>query len=320
MVVANTEQPQPPDRTPPSTASNKNTAILYRMYRARWIYVALIPSFALLAVFKLYPAIDAIVKSFYFWKTSNLALIRFVGFDNYAKLLGDKDFWTSFGTLSIFLVWGFITTFAVVMPVTYLVFKLGEGRWGKFVQRMYVIPMMVPAMVGTLYWRFFFEYNFGILNTGLRGLGLESLTHVWLGEKATALPALLFMGFPWVGGFGFLILLAGFQGIDEALHEAAQLDGASPWQIFLRVDVPLIVPQARLLIILGMISGIQQFGTQMIMTNGGPAGSTTVPGLIMYKTAFTYSNLGYGTTMGVALFAIIMVITLFLNKYVRRMD
>ena len=120
--------------------------------------------------------------------------------------------------------------------------------------------------------------------------------------------------------FQSFLLLAGFQGIDKALHEAAQLDGATALQMFLRIDVPLIIPQARLLIVLGMIAGIQQFGTQMIMTNGGPAGTTTVPGLIMFKTAFTYSNLGYGTTLGVALFAIIMVVTLLLNKYIRRMD
>jgi raffinose/stachyose/melibiose transport system permease protein len=235
-------------------------------------------------------------------------------------LLKETEFWSSFGNLAVFLLWGFFVTFVILMPVTYLVFRLGTGRFGKWVQRLFVIPMMVPGMVLTLFWRFFYDYNYGILNTLLNNLGLQQYAHVWLGEKATALPALLFMGFPWIGGLGFLILLAGFQGIDESIHEAAEIDGANVFQVFRFIDIPLIIPQAKLLIVLGMIGGIQQFGTQMIMTNGGPGGATAVPGLIMYKTAFTNGDLGYGATMGVALFVIIMAITLFLNKYVKSQE
>jgi raffinose/stachyose/melibiose transport system permease protein len=287
------------------------------IFKARWIYAALVPSFLLLVVFNLYPAVDAIRKSFFFWKMSNYRNVRFVGLDNYLDLLQDAVFWKSFGTLAIFILWGFIVTFAILMPVTYLVYRLGDSRSGKWVQRLYVIPMMVPAMVIILFWRFFYDYQFGILNTVLKNIGLSEYVRVWLGEKATALPSLLFMGFPWVGGFGFLILLAGFQGIDTALHEAAKIDGATAMDQFFRIDIPLIIPQAKILIILGMIGGLQQYGTQMIMTRGGPDYSTTVPGLIMFDTAFKLQNFGYGATQGVALFVIILVITIINNKYIQ---
>jgi raffinose/stachyose/melibiose transport system permease protein len=298
-------------------SNQKNTSVLHKVLKAKWIYITLLPSFALLGLFNLYPAIDAFRKSFYFYKTSNMKNIRFIGWDNYIKLFHDTVFWKSFGNLSIFILAGFITTFLVLMPVTYLVYKLGSSNSGKWFQRLYVVPMMVPAMVLTLFWRFFYDYYYGILNVLLKSLGLENLMHVWLGEKLTALPSLLFMGFPWIGGFAFLILLAGFQGIDESLHEAAEIDGASGFQIFSKIDIPLIIPQAKLLILLGMIGGVQQYGTQMIMTNGGPDNSTTVPGLLMFNTAFKTQNIGYGATQGIALFIVIMALTVFNNKFIK---
>ncbi len=295
----------------------EDNLLLHRVFRARWIYATLAPSFLLLALFNLYPALDAIRKSFFFWKMSNYHSARFIGLRNYLDLFQDVVFWKSFGTLSIFILWGFFVTFCILMPVTYLVYRLGDSRSGKWIQRLYVIPMMVPGMVIILFWRFFYDYHYGILNTLLKNIGLSESTHVWLGEKATALPALLFMGFPWVGGFGFLILLAGFQGIDTSLHEAAKIDGAKALDQFFHIDIPLIIPQAKILIILGMIGGLQQYGTQMIMTRGGPDYSTTVPGLIMFDTAFKLQNFGYGATQGVALFIIILLITMVNNKYIR---
>ncbi|MFD2330562.1 carbohydrate ABC transporter permease [Cohnella sp. GCM10020058] len=286
-------------------------------FKVIFAYLALTPTFALLFVFSLYPAIKAFINSFYYMNFNNMRNTRFVGLDNYQTLLGDATFWKSFYNLGLFIAFGFISTFFVLMPVTYLVFRLGEGRWGKWIQRLYIIPMVIPFTVLILFWKFFYEYNFGILNNALKSLGLDAYMHVWLGEQATALPAILFVGFPWITGFGFLILLAGFQNNDPALHEAAKIDGASGGQIFLKIDIPLVLPQIKILIVLGMIAGIQQFGTQLIMTNGGPNGATIVPGLLMYQTAFTNGNIGYGSTIGVFLFAITLVITFINNKFIR---
>lgn len=294
----------------------KDMNIVARIIQAKWIYLALVPSFFLLGLFSMYPAINAIEKSFFFWKESSI-VVKFIGLRNYVQLLHDGQFWHSFVNLGIFIVWGFILTFAILMPVTYLVYKLGENSCGKWFQRFYVIPMMIPGMVLTLFWRFFYDYNYGILNSLLKSIGLGNFVHVWLGEKATALPSLLFQGFPWVGGFAFLILLSGFQGIDTSLHEAAEIDGARALQKFFSIDIPLIVPQAKLLIILGMIGGIQMYSQQLIMTQGGPDGATMVPGLQMYNEAFVIGDLGYGSTMGVAMFIVILIITLINNKFIQ---
>ena len=295
-------------------------SLVKRIFKARYIYLAMFPSIAFICIFNVYPILQALYMAFTDWKMNNFYNVNFVGFDNFAKVLSDPLFWKSCGNLLIFIVWGFINTMLWLMPITYLVYKLGTGKLGRFVQRAYIIPMMVPGMVITLFWRFFYETNFGMLNTILRMLGADGLTHVWLGEEMTALPALLFMGFPWIGGFGFLVLLAGFQGIDISLHEAAVIDGANAFRIFRKIDIPLIIPQMKILIMLGMINGIQQYTNQMIMTQGGPNYATYVPGLMMYKTAFTYGKLGYGAAIGVILFIIIMIFTVIFNTKIKSVD
>lgn len=291
-----------------------------RIGRNAGVYAALVPTFAFIAVFLLYPAGDAVGKSFYYWKMSDYNHPEFIGLQNYADLLRERLFWKSFGVLAIFISWGLVTLMGVLVPITYLVYKLGEYGAGRLIQRLYVIPMIIPSIVFILYWRFFYETNYGMLNNALKMIGLEAYTRVWLGEAHTALPALLFQGFPWVEGFGFLVILAGFQSIDRSLHESAEMDGASSFVKFVRIDLPLIVPQLKILIMLGMIGGIQQFALQLIMTKGGPNYATTVPGLLMYQYAFIYGNLGYGATMGVMLFVVILTITVLFNIFIKKAD
>ena len=293
-------------------------SILGQMAGKKWCYLGLLPTFALLVVFQLWPAIDSLYRSLCRWKTSNYFSPQFDGLSNYARLFSDKEFWGSFGVLLVFIVAGFITTFGVNMPVTYLVYKLGAGRVGQFFQKAFVIPMMVPGMVGTMYWKFFFSNNEGILNTILKYFGKAEWCRIWLGDKEVTLWCLLLIGFPFIGGFSFLILLSGFLNIDSSLGEAAQLDGANALHKFFYIDIPLIIPQMKILSILGMIAGIQAFQTQMIMTNGRYG--TMVPGLLMYQTAFTKGNYGYASAMGVVLFIIILFMTFIQNRYVKNAD
>ncbi len=300
--------------------SGNRRSTLQRVLKARWVYLAILPSIAFLLVFMIYPVIEAISLSFFDWKLTSYFNPRFIGLRNYEQILSDPLFWSSCRILLVFIAWGFCLTMGFVVPVTWLVYRLGSGWAGRLVQRAYVIPMMVPSMVLTLFWRFFYEPNFGMLNRILESAGKTEWTRVWLGEVETALPALLFMGFPWISGFGFLVILAGFQGIDESLHESGRIDGASSLRVFLRIDFPLIIPQLKILIILGMINGLQQFANPLIMTKGGPRYSTTVPGLLMYKNAFEYGKLGYGAAIGVLLFVVILAFSIVSNQSIKRAD
>lgn len=292
--------------------------LIRRIYEARWCYVALLPTLAMLCIFTLYPALSGVYRSFFRWKTKNYFNPVFDGWDQYVKLFGDEAFWESFGTLLIFLIAGFITSFAVNLPITYLIFRMKDGRMGKFFQRAFVVPMMIPGMVGTMYWRFFYQHGNGVLDTILNHLGLSRLSRIWLADNAVTLPAMLLKGFPFAGGFTMLILLSGLLNIDSALEESAQMDGASPWRIFRSIYLPLLLPQIKVLSILGMIAGIQDFGTQLVFTSGRYG--TMVPAYYMYKTAFVNGNYGYATAQGVVLFVLILTITLLQQKFIKRTD
>ena len=292
--------------------------LIRRIYEARWCYVALLPTLAMLCIFTLYPALSGVYRSFFRWKTKNYFNPVFDGWDQYVKLFGDEAFWESFGTLLIFLIAGFITSFAVNLPITYLIFRMKDSRSGKFFQRAFVVPMMIPGMVGTMYWRFFYQHGNGVLDTILNHLGLSHLSRIWLADNAVTLPAMLLKGFPFAGGFTMLILLSGLLNIDSALEESAQMDGASPWRIFRSIYLPLLLPQIKVLSILGMIAGIQDFGTQLVFTSGRYG--TMVPAYYMYKTAFVNGNYGYATAQGVILFVLILTITLLQQKFIKRTD
>ncbi|HZG57782.1 sugar ABC transporter permease [Paenibacillus sp.] len=277
----------------------------------RYIYLCLLPSFAFVGLFLVYPAFEAFRISLYDWTMRNYYNPSFSGFQNYVDALRDPVFLNSFWILAIFLAWMIVVIQAFAVIGAYWVYLLGDSKAGAFFKTGFVVPMVVPGMVLTLFWLFFYEPNFGMLNTLLTMLGLESWTKVWLGDsQATALGALLFKGFPFIGGMGFLIYLAGFQSIDGSLYEAARMDGAKGWQLFKSISLPLIIPQLKLTTLLTLIGGIQQFSDQYILTKGGPGFDTTVPGLYMFNQAFVYGKLGVGSAVGVILFFIIIAFSM----------
>jgi ABC-type sugar transport system permease subunit len=177
--------------------------------------------------------------------------------------------------------------------------------------------MVVPGVVLTLIWGFFYDTNLGLLNQLLEALGLGRWRQAWLGDAGLSLYALMFMGFPWVGGFPLLIYYAGLQSIPTDVFDSARIDGAAGLSRFRHIDLPLLMGQVKLLLVLGFIGGLQGFQTQLLLTNGGPAYTTMVPGLHMYQNAITFDRMGYACAMGVVLFLVILGITYLNLKYLR---
>ncbi|MFM7320138.1 MAG: carbohydrate ABC transporter permease, partial [Armatimonadota bacterium] len=158
-------------------------------------------------------------------------------------------------------------------------------------------------------WGFLYDGSAGLLNAGLDAIGLGGWTRPWLGTASTALPALLAIGFPWAGGLSLLVYLAGLGAIEPQIHDAAALDGAVGWRRMLHVDVPLVRPQIGLLATLATIGALQDFGTILVLTGGGPGLATHVPALHMYFQAFRFGHLGYASAIGFVLFAAILACT-----------
>jgi ABC-type sugar transport system permease subunit len=205
---------------------------------------------------------------------------------------------------------------ALVAPliVAEILMSLRSARLQYLFRTAFIVPMVVPGMVTMLLWAFIYDGSVGLLNMTLEGMGLGSMTRAWLGEAATALPAIVGVGFPWAGGLALLIYLAGLNGISGDVWEAAALDGATGLRRISTVDLPLLRPQIRLLATLTVIGALQDFGSILILTGGGPGLSTHVPALHMYFQAFRFGHMGYASAIGLSLFVVIVALAVATNR------
>jgi len=283
------------------------TGIKKRLWKNRYGYLFLLPIFLIMGVFKYYPAIIAIIMSFFEWNGYNLA--RFTGLQNYIHLFEDQVFLTAMKNVSIICIAGLVKVFTFPLLAAELVFNM-KSRFSNASKYLFVIPMVVPTMVVILMWKWIYNPTFGVLNQLLALFGVDTMNHAWLGSSGTALASLIGVGFPWIGGTAFLILLGGLQAIPVDLYESAKVDGIRIWQRLRYIDLPLIFGQLRLLAITTLIDCLSSFENVMILTNGGPGDYTMVPALHMYQQGMTYYQMGYACTIGMSIFVIVFVFTL----------
>jgi len=239
-----------------------------------------------------------------------------VGLSNFQYFLSDPRLlkaWTNVGQLLLF---NLVITLTMPVIVAYLIFRLTNDRHRYTYRVLFVLPIVVPGFVNIILWRWFFA-NQGAINIMLRAAGLGSITRPWLGDPKTALYALMFMGFPWIYAVTMLIYLAGFLAISKEVLDAAVVDGATSFNRFFRVELPLIRGQVKLQVVLTFIGTIQGFEIPLIMTRGGPGWATTVPGLRLYQAAINDVALGYACAIGTVLFVIIFALTLINQRYIK---
>ncbi|NQU40422.1 MAG: sugar ABC transporter permease [Lentisphaerae bacterium] len=249
---------------------------------------------------------------------------------------GDQLLWMSFRLIFVLLVANLFTMWPSIFTAV-CIHRLKSDRAQYIYRVLFVVPMIIPAMVGLLIWKFFYDPSVGVLNKILISSGLDHVLiwldtwvlHLgvftdpfrpaWLGDPSLIIPALIFWGFPWVGVVGVLIYLAGLQNIGGDVYEAAEIDGITSWGKFWRIELPLIMTQVRLNLILMVIGTFQAYGFQLILLgpSGGPENKGLTPGLYMFFQAFTETNYGYACALGLILFFIILVLTIVNQKYVR---
>jgi multiple sugar transport system permease protein/raffinose/stachyose/melibiose transport system permease protein len=277
----------------------RQAGLLQRIWHSRYIYLYLLPAFALLLVFSYYPPLSAFYHAFFRWDGVHR---EFIGLDNFRAMLSDRVLLRSVGIMLALQAADIVKAIVPCFIVAELIYALRSRRWQYTYRLLLVIPVVIPGIVLTFIWTFLLHPRLGI-SALLTGLGLGHLAHDWLSEPATALGAVMFMGFPWVSALGMLIFLAALQNLPESTLEAAQLDGATGLRRIWSIDVPLLLPQIRLLFILAVIGGFQDFGIQLAVTKGGPLYRTWVPAYHLYKQAFDYHDkLGYASALGLVIF------------------
>lgn len=275
--------------------------------------VLLAPAFLLLALIVAYPIGKLIWNSFFDLRLSGGAEgFKFVGLLNYADVLQDPDFWNAAGNtllITLITVPGSLLVGLGLAMLANLPFK---RRWP--VRLALLLPWALPLSFVGLIFAWFFHTEYGIVNDVMRRLGAAEPT-MWLLSPAWAFSAIC-VSIVWkTSSFMALILLAGLQMIPRSLYEAAEVDGASKWQQFLEVTLPMLMPSIVVALIFRTIAALQTFDIPYTMTKGGPGNATETLAMLIHKTTIDYLDVGYGSTLAVCMFLISLCVT---AVYLRR--
>ncbi len=275
--------------------------------RRHWAYLLLLPSLILVAAIVIYPVISGVLISFQQLRLNRPNVTGFVGLAHYLELVKDPVFqkalvntllWVVFGVGSQFIL-GLVTALGLNRPLPGM----------KIARILVLLPWLLPSVVAGNMWALMLDSRLGVINDLLMKFGFLSEGRAWFSNPDTAFPSLLvvalWQGFP----FFALILLAGLQGIPDDLYEAAAVDGASRWQQFLHVTMPLLTPVTVAVVILRVIGMVNSPDIIIILTNGGPGHATETLSSYAFTTAYQSFNFGYAGALSVIMFLILMAFT-----------
>jgi len=288
-----------------------------RRRRTGWPLVAafVLPALAVYLLFMVWPLVGNLELSLHAW--DGFAPQRtFVGLDNYIALVNDADFWSAFSNNLIWAIIGTVAPIAIGLPLAIILWS--GSRFRLAFRAIYFVPVIVPIVVIGLVWGWIYNPLFGVLNTVLEAVGLEDLARGWLGDPDTALYAVLFTAIWSTFGFCVVMFLAGLQGIDMSLVDAAKVDGANAWQRTRHVLLPGIAPVFTFVLTITLVGAFAVFDIVYVMTRGGPGTATETMAGYAYKMAFTRSFAGYGASISTVIALISLVLAVLLLRYRER--
>lgn len=301
--------------------AERRRSLAERIWRAKHLYLYLLPGVILLAIFNYYPPISAFYHAFFRW--DGITNPTFVGLDNFRDMFSDPDLSVSIANMFKLVTFSVVVGTFMPILVAELIFNIKNERNSYFWRLVFVIQVVIPGIVTILLWQFILDPDVGLLNTLLSFVGLGQYQSAWLGDYHTALYSLMMVGFPYIGGANVLIALAGLQGIPESVLDACRIDGCQGLRRVWSIDVPHLLGQIRFFVIFGIIGGIQNFTLQLVLTSGpggtigGPGTATLVPAADLYAQAFTNDRFGYACAIGLVMFLVIMALTVLSFGFMR---
>jgi len=267
----------------------------------------LLPGFFFVAAFSLYPIFDSFRLSFYrMILTLPWLGHKFVALDNYRDLSTDPVALNSFATSLIFVA---VTTPIEVLLGLAMAMVLNESFRGRgWLRAVVLVPWAIPTVVSSQMWRFILNDRYGLFNFLLFG---DATQHYWapLAEPYLALSSIMVADIWKTSSFAALIILAGLQGIPQDLYESASVDGATAWQQFRHITIPLLKPALLLALVFRTIDALKVFDLVFVMTQGGPADTTNVLQFYGYKKTFAEGMIGYGSAIAVIVFLISLLLS-----------
>ncbi len=277
--------------------------------------VLLAPAALLLAVIVVYPIVTLFWSSLHSVDNANPAAAEsFVGVDNYVRAFADERFWNSTLHTVGYIVVTVPGALLLGLGLALLANQPFRVRWP--VRLGLLLPWALPLVFAGLIFRWFFEYQTGFVNDVLVRIGFEPLN--WLSDPSLAFAAIA-IAITWKSAsFMALMLLAGLQTIPRSLYEAAEVDGATRWQQFVEITLPMLRPAIVVALIFRTITAIQTFDIPFAMTGGGPGDSTETLAMYTYKTTLDFLDFGYGSALAALMFVLSMVVTSGYLRYTRR--
>jgi raffinose/stachyose/melibiose transport system permease protein len=270
--------------------------------RAAWLFVA--PAFAFYATFVLVPLAMSFYYSFLRW--DGIGQARFHGLTNYVTVLTDPKLLQIIG--NAFQLVGYFTIIPVVLGLAVASVIRGHmaGPFGTATRTILFLPQVIPLVAAGIAWSWMFA-NTGVVNQGLRAIGLSDWARGWLGDFVWALPAVGIIGAWVLLGLCTMLLVTGITKIDPSLYEAARLDGARPWHEFRYITLPGLRQEIAVCVTLTVISALASFDIVYIATQGGPGITTTVPGLEIYRLAFAHRQVGLASALAIVLMVLVLL-------------
>ncbi|WP_062108158.1 carbohydrate ABC transporter permease [Bacillus niameyensis] len=282
--------------------------------KTMFLLLAIGPPFGGYLLFTLYPNILSVYYAFLDW--DGMTDPTFVGFKNFVAMFKDEFVWRAlYHNLLLIIV---IPTFVIVISLILAYFLANKSyRENGLLKVLFFFPNVLSTVVVALLWAFIYDGNYGLLNGVLRFVGLDIGNFYWLGNEKTALWAIV-PAWVWGGvGLYVIIFVNAMIAIPKSFYESAIMDGAGDWTLLRKITLPMIMPVVRVSILFLAVGTIKGFEFILILTNGGPAGSTDVIGLYMFNLAFGEGshNYGYASAIGMLLFVILCMTKILMDKY-----
>lgn len=274
-------------------------------------YLLLLPSAVPLAVFTLYPMVASLYMSLF---KANIAykVPEFTGFGNFAELFASEIFQKVMKNTVLYAVG---TIPCAVLLALFLAVQLNRKlKSVAFLRASFFYPTMLPLVSAASLWNFMYNPHYGPVNLLLKFFGLEGVN--WLGTPQWALPAIMFVAIWKDAGYFMIFYLAGLQNMPGDLFEAAELDGATPWQRFWRITFPLLAPTTLFVVTIAFINAFKAVDQIFIMTGGGPDNASNLLLYHIWEQTFLFLDKGMGAAASVVLIAILLAAALFNHFYV----
>ncbi len=280
-----------------------------------WAFSA--PFLILFLVFLALPILASFVLSFTDFSLGNLVdplSAPFVGLKNYVRLFHDAKFLQAAFNTGYFVIVGVALNLAVGLAAA-VALNRGITRFRAVFRVGYYLPVVTSIIAVAVIWRFLFNADFGPVNGALRAVGVNGPN--WLANPTLAMPIIIVLAVWRNFGNAMIIFLAGLQGIPNDLYEAARIDGATRWQEFRHITLPMLRPTTLFLTVLTTIGFLQVFEEPFVMTQGGPLNKTLSISMLVYQQAFNFFHQGYASAMAYTLFVVIAAITLIQFRLLR---